>query len=246
LEFARNIQASALPHNFIFPNRDEFKLFASMTPAKEVGGDFYDFFLIDGNKLALVIADVSGKGIPAALFMMRSRSVIRGLAETGNSPAEILKKANSRLCDGNDAEMFVTAWVGIVDFTTGIMTCANAGHEYPAIRRGGENNYELLKDKHGFVLGGMDGVSYSEYEVEMTEGTRIFVYTDGVAEATNQFDEQFGTDRMLSVLSEHPDFDVTDTLKNLKIEIFDFCKNTEQFDDITMICFEFIKKSDKK
>jgi serine phosphatase RsbU (regulator of sigma subunit) len=240
LEFARSIQTSALPQNFDFPNREEFKLFALMDTAKEVGGDFYDFFFVDKNKLALVIADVSGKGIPAALFMMRSKATIKSLSEAGNSPAQILQKANSLLCEGNNEQMFVTAWVGIVDFETGVMTCANAGHEYPVIRTSGR--YELFKDKHDFVLGGMDGVSYREYELKLSEGERIVVYTDGVPEADNESGEQFGTERMLETLNENSALSVSDTLTNLRKSIYRFCGNADQFDDVTMLCFEFDKR----
>ncbi|MBR1751584.1 MAG: SpoIIE family protein phosphatase [Ruminococcus sp.] len=246
LEFARTIQTSTLPQNFDFPNRNEFELFASMDTAKEVGGDFYDFFFVDKNKLALVIADVSGKGIPAALYMMRSKATIKSLAESGKSPAEIFTKANALLCDGNDAEMFVTAWIGIIDLETGIMKCANAGHEYPAIRRASSDGYELFKDKHGFVLGGMEGVRYKEYELTFDEGDRLFVYTDGVPEANNINGEQLGTERMLGSLNSENDMTVSETLQAVKNCIDTFCIDADQFDDITMLGFEFIKKTDKE
>jgi sigma-B regulation protein RsbU (phosphoserine phosphatase) len=160
----------------------------------------------------------------------------------GNSPAQILQKANSLLCEGNNEQMFVTAWVGIVDFETGVMTCANAGHEYPVIRTAGK--YELFKDKHDFVLGGMDGVSYREYELKLSEGERIIVYTDGVPEADNESGEQFGTERMLETLNENSalNLSVSDTLINLRKSIYKFCGNADQFDDVTMLCFEFDKR----
>ena len=145
LEFARTIQDSALPHNFTFP-RNDLEIYASMDPAKEVGGDFYDFFFVDANKICLVIADVSGKGIPAALFMMRSKTIIRSFAESGNSPSEIFRLANNGLCEGNTTNMFVTVWLGIVDLETGHMVCSNAGHEFPIIRHG-DGDYELYKQK---------------------------------------------------------------------------------------------------
>ena len=178
LEFARSIQDAALPKNFKYP-RTDFELFAMMDPAKEVGGDFYDFFFVDNDHLALVIADVSGKGIPAALFMMRAKTAIRNLAESGRAPSEILFRANNTLCDGNDAEMFVTAWIGIIDLGTGEMRCANAGHEYPVLMRAG-GEYELFKDKHGLALAAMEDMRYREYEIQLNPGDRLFVYTDGI------------------------------------------------------------------
>ena len=242
LEFARAIQASALPTNFKFP-RTEFDIFASMDPAKEVGGDFYDFFFIDMNKLALVIADVSGKGVPAALFMMRSKTAIKGLAETGKSPSDIFEKANDTLCDGNDADMFVTAWIGIIDLTTGKMQCANAGHEYPAIKHK-DGEWELLKDKHGLALAAMEGMPFAEYEIQLEEGDKIFVYTDGVPEAINEAEEQFGTDEMLRALNAAKTINMADTLPFIRKRVAGFVGEADQFDDITMLGFEFKHKTE--
>lgn len=237
---AKTIQESALPKNFTFPGRDEFELFASMKPAKQVGGDFYDFFFVSGDKIALVIADVSGKGIPAALFMMRSKTAIRNLAESGGTPSEILFKVNNTLCDGNDAEMFVTVWIGILDMKTGIMKCANAGHEYPAIMRAG-GEYELLKDKHSIALAAMENSKAKEYELTFNPGDKLFVYTDGIPEAINEAVEQYGTTRMLSVLNECNDKSVTATLPIVSESVNRFKGNADQFDDITMLGFEFKK-----
>ena len=153
-----------------------------MTPAKEVGGDFYDFFLIDDDRLAIVMADVSGKGVPAALFMVIAKTLLKNMAQTGRSPKDVLEKVNNQLCEGKEAEMFVTVWLGILEISTGKLTCANAGHEYPAIKRSG-GDYELIKDKHGFVLAGMEGFRYKEYELHMDPGDRLFLYTDGVVES---------------------------------------------------------------
>ena len=239
LTLARTIQSSALPKVFSFPERDEFELFASMKPAKEVGGDFYDFFFVDRDKLALVIADVSGKGIPAALFMMRSKTAIRSFAEAGGTPEEILAKTNDTLCEGNDAEMFVTAWIGIIDLTTGLMQCANAGHEYPVIRHAGEK-YELIKDKHSLALAAMPGVKAKPYEIQLQKGDRIFVYTDGVPEAINENEQQYGTDRMLETLNAAMDKSITDTLPIISESINSFKGEAEQFDDITMLGFEYL------
>ena len=209
-----------------------------MDPAKEVGGDFYDFFFVDRNTIALVIADVSGKGIPAALFMMRAKTAIRGLAESGRSPAEILARANETLCEGNEAEMFVTVWLGLVDLATGRMTCANAGHEYPILMRAG-GGFELFRDKHGIVLAAMDAVRYREYEIDLAPGDRLFVYTDGIPEAINADEEQYGTDRLLRALDRVKDAPVAEVLPAVRRDIAEFVGGADQFDDITMLGFVY-------
>ena len=241
LEFARQIQSSALPKNFKFP-RDEFELFASMDPAKEVGGDFYDFFFVDRNKIALVIADVSGKGIPASLFMMRSKTAIKSLAESGRSPSAIFERANDVLCEGNDADMFVTAWIGIVDLETGSVQCANAGHEYPAIKRK-DGKWELFKDKHSLALAAMEGMPFKEYEMQLNEGDKLFVYTDGVPEAIDKSEEQFGTDRMLEALNDAQNIGMKNILPFVRKRISNFVNGADQFDDITMLGFDFKHKA---
>ena len=242
LMLAKAIQLSALPKNFDFPEIDSFKLFASMKPAKEVGGDFYDFFFVGMYKIALVIADVSGKGIPAALFMMRSKTAIRGLAEAGGTPMEILMKSNDALCEGNDAEMFVTAWIGIMDVSTGHMVCANAGHEYPAIRHA-NGEYELFKDPHSLPLAAMPGTKVKEYEIDLQPGDRLFVYTDGVPEALNENTEQYGTDRMLETLNKTNDMSISEAVAAVSDSLTAFKGNADQFDDITMLGFDYIKKA---
>ena len=238
LEFARTIQESALPTNFVFPNRNEFELFATMDPAKEVGGDFYDFFFVDTDKVALVIADVSGKGIPAALFMMRSKTAIRTYAQTEGSPAEVLFKANNALCEGNDAEMFVTAWIGIIDLKTGVMKCANAGHEFPVIRRA-DGDYEYIKDKHTPPLATMEGIKPKEYELEIGVGDEIFVYTDGIPEAINEKEEQYDADRLLVALNKTKDKSLTQILASVREDVRIFVGEADQFDDITMLAFRY-------
>ena len=235
LDLARIIQDAALPKNFKF-KRNDFELFALMDPAKEIGGDFYDFFFVSVNQLALVIADVSGKGIPAALFMMRAKTAIRSLAVSGGTPDEILCKANSTLCEGNDAEMFVTAWLGIIDLTTGHMRCANAGHEYPALMRAGED-YALFKDRHGLALAAMDGVPFKTYELELNPGDRLVVYTDGVPEAINPQEEQYGTDRMLQKLNTMKTRRMSECLPALREDVSVYAETAEQFDDITILGF---------
>ena len=235
LEFARTIQDSALPKNFSFPV-EEFEIYATMKPAREVGGDFYDFFFTGPARMALVIADVSGKGIPAALFMMRAKTAIRGMAESGGMPAEVLAKVNSILCEGNDAEMFVTVWLGIADLRTGKVTCANAGHEYPAVMRAG-GAYELVKDKHGLALAAMDGMKYREYELQLNPGDRLFVYTDGVPEAINGSMEQYGTERMLRTLNTATKASLRGTLTAVQEDLAAFVGDADPFDDVTMLNF---------
>ncbi len=239
LLLARTIQISALPQTFTFVDRTEFDLYASMKPAKEVGGDFYDFFFVDRDKMALVIADVSGKGIPAALFMMRSKTAIRSYAESGGSPKEIMEKANNTLCEGNDAEMFVTAWIGIIDLSKGDMVCANAGHEYPVIKRA-NGEYELLKDKHSLALAAMPDTIAREYELKLEPGDKLFVYTDGVPEAINEAVEQFGTDRMIETLNSVASSKMEETIQHVSQTLNEFKGEADQFDDITMLGFEYI------
>ncbi len=239
LSLATNIQTSMLPHIFpAFPTRSEFDIYASMNPAKEVGGDFYDYYLIDDDHLGMVIADVSGKGVPAALFMMASKIILQSVAMMGYSPAEILQRTNEAVCSNNEAEMFVTVWLGILELSTGRLTAANAGHEFPAVRQPG-GRFELYKDKHGFVLGGMEGVQYREYEIRMEPGSKLFVYTDGVAEATSAEKELFGTERMIDALNTDPDAAPQEILKNVRAGVDEFVKEAEQFDDLTMLCLEY-------
>ena len=239
LSLATDIQASMLPHIFPpFPERAEFDIFASMDPAKEVGGDFYDYFLTDDDHLCMVIADVSGKGVPAALFMMASKIILQSVAMLGNSPAEILTKANEAICSNNEAEMFVTVWLGILEISTGKLTAANAGHEFPALMHPG-GSFELYKDRHGFVIGGMEGVRYKEYELQLEPGSKVFVYTDGVPEATNAENELFGTDHMIEALNLQSDAAPVELLKNVRSSVDGFVKDAEQFDDLTMLCVEY-------
>ncbi len=238
LDVARHIQGSMLPCIFpAFPERHEFDIYATMTPAKEVGGDFYDFFLVDDDHLALVIADVSGKGVPAALFMMISKTLIKSATQNGLSPKEVLEKVNNQLCESNDAEMFVTVWLGIMEISTGKMKCANAGHEFPAIMHSG-GDWELYKDRHGFVLAGMENSKYREYEIDLKQGDRIFVYTDGVAEATDINNNLYGTDRMIDALNRAKDKRCGELLKYIHEDIDTFVGEADQFDDITMLTLE--------
>ena len=240
LSLAARIQADMLPHDFPpFPERREFNLFASMDPAKEVGGDFYDFFLVDDDHLCLLIADVSGKGIPAALFMMATRILLKNTAMLGESPAKVLTDVNNAVCANNKEEMFVTVWLGLLEISTGRLTAVNAGHEYPALRQPG-GQYALLRDKHGFVVGGMKGISYRQYDLALTPGTKLFVYTDGVPEATNGQNELFGPERMLAALNEQPDASVEQTLEAVQQAVDRFVLDAPQFDDLTMLCLEYL------
>ena len=239
LALATQIQAAMLPHIFpAFPDRKDFDIFATMDPAKEVGGDFYDYFLIDDNHLCMVIADVSGKGVPAALFMMACKIILQSVAMMGQSPGEILAKTNAAVCSNNEAQMFVTVWLGILELSTGKLTAANAGHEYPVLKRP-NGAFELFKDKHGFVIGGMEGVRYREYELQLEPGSKLFVYTDGVPEATNADQELFGTERMVEALNSHPDDAPHEILKTVRGAVDAFVKEAEQFDDLTMLCMAY-------
>ena len=238
LDVARHIQASMLPCIFpAFPERHEFDIYASMTPAKEVGGDFYDFFLVDDDHLAMVIADVSGKGVPAALFMVIAKTLLKNAVQTGLSPKEALEKANNQLCENNEAEMFVTVWLGIYQISTGRLTAANAGHEYPAIRRA-DGPFELYRDRHGFVLAGMKNARYREYQLEIGPGDTLFLYTDGVTEATDAASGLYGTDRMLAALNRNGGLDPQGLLRQVKADIDDFVGAAPQFDDITMLSLQ--------
>ncbi len=237
LSLATKIQADALPCDYpAFPERKEFDLFFTMQPAKEVGGDFYDFFLIDESHLALLIADVSGKGVPAALFMMIGKTLIKNRALFGGSPSEILEFANAQLCENNKAEMFITAWLGILDLKTGILTATNAGHEFPVIRHG-NGPFELFKDRHGFVLAGFEASRYRDYSIQLQPGDMLYVYTDGVAEATDAGNELFGTERMLASLNSYAGKDCRETIQTVLGDITEFVGEAPQFDDITMLCF---------
>ena len=239
LNLASSIQADMLPNIYpAFPDRPEFDIYATMNPAKEVGGDFYDFFLVDDDHLCMVMADVSGKGVPAALFMMASKIILANNAMMGKSPAQILTDTNAAICSNNREEMFVTVWLGILEISTGKLTAANAGHEYPAIKYA-NGGFELLKDKHGFVIGGMEGLKYKEYELTLEPGSKIFLYTDGVPEATDSESRMFGTERMLAALNSDGTASPENTLKNIRAAVDGFVKDAEQFDDLTMLCAEY-------
>ncbi len=240
LSVATEIQAGMLPMIFpAFPDRQEFDLYASMTPAKEVGGDFYDFFFIDDDHLALVMADVSGKGVPAALFMVIAKTLIKDQALMGElSPGRILMQTNERLCESNTKELFVTVWLAILNVKTGEGMAANAGHEHPALRRAGEA-YELQLYRHSPAVATMEGMRFREHEFVLHPGDSLFVYTDGVAEATNARDELYGTDRMIEALNEDPDASPEEVLVAVKSSVDRFVADAPQFDDLTMLCLRY-------
>ena len=241
LALATKIQANMLPSLFpAFPERTEFDIFASMTPAKEVGGDFYDFFLIDNDHLGLVMADVSGKGVPAALFMMMSKILVNNFAMLGGSPATVLECVNNAVCKNNEDSMFVTVWFGILTISSGMLKAANAGHEYPAIRRA-DGEFELFKDKHGLAVGCMKNMKYKDYELQLNKGDTLFLYTDGVPEATDAAKEMFTTEGMLAALNQEPDAKPQKILENVKTAVDAFAGDAPQFDDLTMLAIKMLK-----
>lgn len=239
LEYAKQIQLSALPTNF--PENEDFKIYAQMIAAKEVGGDFYDFYKLNDTTVAFLAADVSGKGIPAAMFMMTAKTIIKDLAESGLAVNDIFTKANEKLCENNESGMFVTAWMGILDLTTGKMQCANAGHNPPVLKRA-NGGFEYLKTRAGFVLAGMEGVRYRATELELFPGDRLFLYTDGVPEATNTENKLYGEDRLLAFMNQNASMEATEFLPALKANIDEFVGEAPQFDDITMLMFDYKPK----
>ena len=239
LNVANRIQADMLPRIFpAFPDRNEFTIFASMDPAKEVGGDFYDFFLVDDDHLAMVVADVSGKGVPAALFMVIAKTLIKNRGLVGESPSEILQNVNNQLCEGNEEEFFVTVWMAILEISTGKGWAVNAGHEHPVIRR---NNgpFELVVYRHSPAVAVMPGIRFRQHEFRLNPGDSLFVYTDGVPEATNAKGELFGNERMLESLNKNPATEATELLRGLRRDIDAFVAEAPQFDDITMLMMQY-------
>ena len=238
LSLAASIQSDMLPNSFpAFPQITQFDIFASMDPAKEVGGDFYDFFLIDENRVGLVVADVSSKGVPAALFMMMSKIMINNYAMMGISPSEVLEKVNNAICQNNKNDMFVTVWFGILTYATGHVIAANAGHECPAIKRA-NGKFEILQDPHGLVIGALEGMPYENYEFTLEKGDTLFVYSDGVPDAINVMEEAFDRERMLESLNAGSDVTPEELIKNMKTQIDNFVGEAAQYDDITMLAVQ--------
>ena len=238
LNFAKQIQYSSLPTKFpAFPNREEFDVYAYMKPAKEVGGDFYNFVLVDDDHLAVWIGDVSDKGVPAALFMMSINIMINIRTCMGGTPSEIMAFVNDNICEHNGENMFITIWLGILEISTGRLTFVNAGHEDMAVyREGGE--FELYKTKHNIAVGIQSGMVYKDFEMQLGKGDKIFIYTDGVPEATDPYDTLFNTDRMISALNEKKDGSPQEFLEIVYTRVKEFVGDRTQFDDLTMVGLE--------
>ncbi|MBQ0065432.1 MAG: SpoIIE family protein phosphatase, partial [Firmicutes bacterium] len=245
LQIASTIQEGSVPNVSSLKEHNEFDIAAIMKPAKEVGGDFYDFFYIDPSHLALMIADVSGKGVPAALFMMTSKIILDNCINKNLSPGAVLAEVNHQLCEKNMKDMFVTVWLGILDLETGVLVSANAGHEYPMLARA-NGEFEAVKTKHGLVLGGFDGIRYRDFETQLNPGDTFFVYTDGVAEANNEEGEQFGLDRTIAALNKYKAMNMNDLLNGVQEEIRGFTQNEPQFDDMTMLAIRIHFLKDAK
>lgn len=243
LAVAAGIQQGML--DAVAPDRDDVSIYATMSPAKEVGGDFYDYFMIDDDHMGVVIADVSGKGVPASLFMAITKMMINDRTMIHKSPAKILEATNERICKNNKLDMFITVWLGILELSTGKILAANAGHEYPAVYRNGKG-FELLKDKHGFVVGGMSGVHYKDYELTLKPGEALFLYTDGVPEATSADNELFGVERMTKALNVDPEGTPEEILANVQDAVDKFVDKAPQFDDLTMLCVRYRGSEDVK
>jgi sigma-B regulation protein RsbU (phosphoserine phosphatase) len=240
LAVAAKIQAAMLPSIFPpFPERDEIELYASMQPAKEVGGDFYDFFMLDANTLAVVIADVSGKGVPSSLFMVIAKTLIKNNAQMGKSPKEVFETVNKILCENNEANMFVTVFMAYLDMRTGDLTCVNAGHNPPLLARGGR--CEWIRLKPGFVLAGMDNITYAQTTLTMEPGDTLYIYTDGVTEAMDAESGLWGNERLKDALERYAGLSLHDLTVSIKEEIDVFASGTEQADDITMLALRYTK-----
>ena len=245
LRIATAIQANMLPSEFpAFPDRNDFDVYATMTPAKEVGGDFYDFFLVDDKHLAIVVGDVSGKGVPAALFMVIAKTLIKNYAMMGLEPKEIFNTVNNALCEGNESNIFVTAWMAIIDLETGLAKYVNAGHNPPLIKSG--ERFEYIQQKHGLVLAAMEDFGYTQGEFTLETQDRIYLYTDGVTEATDNDGNLYGEDRLCEFINAHGQEPLESVLHQIRADIDDFVGDAEQFDDITMLLFDFSKTPQEK
>ena len=236
LALAAEIQLSALPTNLpAFPGHTELDLYAEMHPAKEIGGDFYDFFEIDGDHTAIVMADVSGKGVPAAMFMMTGKTMIRDYLRSIASPSAALSAVNAQLCENNEAELFITAWIGVLEVSTGILTYVNAGHCRPLLRRRGETELQSLEPLHNLPLACFDSTNYGQSEIRLCAGDEIFLYTDGVTEASDRSGELYGMGRLKKCLNDHDEMPLQELLREIKRDIDQFAGEEPQFDDITML-----------
>ena len=242
LNIAKKIQADMLPSIFpAFPEREEIDIYATMHPAKEVGGDFYDFFMIDDNHLAIVVADVSGKGIPAALFMVIGKTLIKNHTQAGSSLDKVFADVNNLLCESNNEGLFITAFEGVLNLTTGEFRYVNAGHECPYIYRKGEK-YTLHMLEPGFILAGMEDMTYETGCIQINPGDKLFQFTDGVTDAININEELYGEQRLYDVLNKNVDKNSKELLNAIKTDIDSFVGEAAQFDDITMLCVEYLGK----
>ena len=243
LNIANTIQKNMLPSIFpAFPEHKEIDIYANMKPAKEVGGDFYDMFLIDENHLAINIADVSGKGVPAALIMMITKTLIKNTTLNGKTVDQVFNSVNKQLCERNSLSHFITSWFGIFDLRTGKLEFVNAGHNPPLIYKKNKNSFEYYRTKPNLILAAMEDTTYTKHEVVLEPGDKIFLYTDGVTEATNENDELYGEERLKDYLNNHIYQDVETTIKGIKEDIDNFVGKADQFDDITMLEFLFKEK----
>ena len=239
LNVAKQIQADLLPSIFpAFPEREEFDIYATMNPAKEVGGDFYDFFMLDENHLVFVVADVSGKGVPAALFMVIAKTLIKNQVLKGEEPASVFEAVNNQLCENNKEGMFVTAWMGVLEVSTGNLTYVNAGHNPPLIK-GEDGSFRYLNCTPGFILAGLEGIPYTQDTLQLRKGDSICLYTDGVPDTINIQEEMYGEDRLEIAINAHKEETPEEILRVIKAELDLFSGEAEQFDDVTMLCMKY-------
>ena len=238
LSIATQIQKDSLPDIFpAFPDREDFDIYAVMDPAKEVGGDFYNFFFIDDDHLGLIIADVSGKGVPAALMMMATNIILSNRAKMGGKPSEVLSYVNNDLCDHNSSGMFATVWLGVLELSTGKLISSNAGHEDPVLYRKG-GHFDEIHERHGLVLGAMKDAPFFDQEIVLNKGDKLFVFTDGLPEATRDDGAQYTIARALRALNVHREESPKDLLTSIRHDVNAFVKDAPQFDDLTMMCIE--------
>ena len=240
LDVATKIQSDMMPYNF--PARKDIELYATMTPAREIGGDFYDFFFTDDDHLVMIMADVSGKGVPAALFMVSTKAIIRNITRNGGAPSEILEKSNNVICENNRQNLFVTVWLGILTISTGELKYSNAGHEYPVVRHGFAG-FRLVKEENFPPLGAMDGIGYEDHTIKLEPDDALFLYTDGIPEAKSETGERFGLERMIEFLNEYSGTGLIPTLTDMKERIDKFCGKNDPFDDVTMMGLKYFGKT---
>lgn len=239
LSIAKSIQSSSLPSVFpAFPDRNEFEIYASMQPAKEVGGDFYDFYFIDEDNFMFLIADVSGKGIPAALFMMTVKTLVNNLSQVGYSPEQLIKTINNKVYNGNKEGLFVTMLIGIVNLNTGEINYINCGHNQPLIKAK-DGKYEYLGLDSNIVLGAFENSQFNVYNTKLNKGDTLFLYTDGITEALNSDNEMYGEQKLLETINSCDDTNIDEFSENIKQDVIKYIGEAEQSDDITMLVFRY-------